>query len=145
MANKNLPPFGLGFEERELLFEFVVPGPPNGYYAKGKYPNWKRLNEYHAWCDVVRTAAVVAGVALPLVATEAVPLHIHTIAYFDTRVHHDPENIHKGAKDALFYPMGGVKRKGSADKHTGGTYAPPLYDKDPRVEVWIWSQRRRVG
>lgn len=39
-------------------------------------------------------------------------------------------------KDALFY---GLKGKQGGDKYTGGSYDPPLYDKEnPRVEITLW-------
>jgi hypothetical protein len=73
-----------------------------------------------------------------LIATKVEPLFIYTEAYFRGGVHCDPENVHKLAKDSLFYntPAG----KGAADKYTGGCYAGPLYDKEnPRTDMFIWK------
>lgn len=65
------------------------------------------------------------------------PLRIQTRAFFENGVHSDPENVHKGIVDALFYNPD-KKRRGS-DKHTGGQFEPPLYDKaNPRVEFTIY-------
>ena len=63
---------------------------------------------------------------------------VFTRCYFSKGTHADPENVHKGIKDALFYQKGG----GTADKYTGGGYLPPMYDKDnPRVEVIVRGRK----
>ena len=63
------------------------------------------------------------------------PLFFYTVSWFPTKVHADPENVHKLCKDALFK---GAKR---GDKNTGGLYLPPHYDKEnPRVDVYIYQQ-----
>ena len=133
--------------------KFTVSGEPLGYYAMGKTPNWERKRRYHAWCLRVRVAALQAGIALPLVATKGRPLWLKTLAFFRDGRHCDPENTHKGVKDALFY-SGAVKIRNAGaltisngksrkkpkggDKYTGGAYAPPLYDpQNPRVEIEI--------
>jgi len=68
------------------------------------------------------------------VATRDKAIMVFTRCYFASGVHADPENVHKGVKDALFYQKGG----GTADKYTGGGYLPPMYDKkNPRVEVIV--------
>jgi hypothetical protein len=87
---------------------------------------------YWKYCECVRLCARAAGAKLPLTAARNRPLMLFTRAYFSNGVHADPENVHKGIKDALFYTKG----KGTADKYTGGQYLPPMYDPDnPRVEV----------
>ena len=72
---------------------------------------------------------------------------IRTVAYFKDGSHPDPGNVQKGVCDALFYDpekaaLAKLKRKKGTgkgdDKHTGGSFAPPLYDKEnPRVVVII--------
>lgn len=116
---------------RHVLHRFTVPGRPVGYYAQGKQPNWKRKVAYENYKKLVQHCAFAAGVP-QLIATKDRPLWIHTTAYFPNGVHCDPGNVQKGVVDALFY------RKRGGDKHTGGSFEPPLYDKDnPRVEVVI--------
>lgn len=114
-----------------MIMSFVVPGKPVGYYSVGKVPNWARMKQYHSYMMEVQRCAKLAGIALPLTATKDAPILIKTKAYFPNGVHCDPENVRKGVSDALFYG-------GSGDKHTGGSFPPPLYDKaNPRVEVEI--------
>ena len=115
---------------------FTVPGPPVGYYAEGKHPNWSRRKRYVAYKRLVQQCAVAAGIpGGTLQADEHSPLYIHTVAYFQDGHHADPENVRKGIADALFYRQQG---KGGGDKFTGGSFEPPLYDrKNPRVEVVI--------
>ena len=113
---------------------FTITERPQGYYARGSRPNGKRLKQYMQWRDTVRGYAMLALLRLPLRASKNVPLVIVTRSYFENGVHPDPENVHKGVVDALFY----AKPKGSADKYTGGQFSPPLYDPErPRVEVWV--------
>ena len=129
---------------------FVVPGKCKGYTTTNRNgPKSKAILAYWEYCKAVRLCAAAAGVRpVPLVSTREAPIMIFTRAYFASGVHADPENIHKGIKDALFYskkiklPKGvkwtGDKPNGTADKYTGGAYLPPLYDKqNPRVEVLI--------
>lgn len=82
------------------------------------------------------------GVKLPLFATALEPVWIHTCAWFRNGVHADPSNVQKGLVDALFYAARSAR--GSADKHTGGSFESPRYDADsPRVEVSIFSAKDR--
>lgn len=121
----------------EWLAGFTVYGPPVGYYAQGRAPNFRRMNAYVAYKMHVQDIAAT-HIPLPLVATKERPLHIVTWAYFVDGVHADPDNIHKGIKDALFWAPKGALRRG-ADKYTGGAYSRPLYDRDePRVVVRIY-------
>jgi hypothetical protein len=116
---------------------FIVPGHPVGYYAEGAHPNWKRRNEYVAYKRTVQRCAVAAGLELPLRASRTAPLVIDVVPYFACGVHCDTENVRKGVADALFYVSKG-RGKGSADKHTGGSFPPPLYDAaNPRCEVTV--------
>jgi hypothetical protein len=97
-----------------------------------------RKKKYEDYKKHVQQCAMAAGVKLPLVATRDHPLLVDTVAYFETGVHPDPENIRKGIADALFYVPKGMGGKGSADKHTGGSFPPPKYDRlNPRVKVTI--------
>lgn len=117
------------------LHRFEVPGPPVGYYAHGARPNHTRHQAYVAYKRHVQVCAMAAGVRLPLVATHASPLLVETEAYFEHGTHADPENVRKGITDALFYSR---EARGSADKHTGGAFPPPLYDPaNPRVVVVV--------
>ena len=115
---------------------FVIHSDPVGYYSQGAKPNWKRMKTYHAWKKAVQLTAKSQGVRLPLRASKDRPVHITTRAFFRNGVHPDPENVHKGIVDAMFYDP--RKERRGSDKHTGGFFQPPLYDsKHPRVEVWI--------
>jgi hypothetical protein len=107
-----------------------------GYYSLGKKPNWTRMKKYHAWKKAVQLVARSQGIHLPLTASKEQPLSITTRAYFRNGVHPDPENVHKGVVDAMFYDP--RKERRGSDKYTGGCFQPPMYDPDnPRVEVWI--------
>ncbi len=123
--------------------EFVIPGPSVGYYAQGKAKPcfgsdaYRRMARYHNYCDKTRWLAVENGADLPLVATRIAPILIRTICWFQDGTHPDPENVHKGIIDSLFYRK---YKRGTADKYTGGCFYPPQYDSDnPRVEVIIYS------
>lgn len=99
----------------------------------GKYQNTKVKRRYVDYKQLVQAVADLSGLALPLQASREKPVRITTRAFFKNGVHPDPENVHKGVKDALFYKAGGV-----GDKYTGGSYDPPLYDAErPRVEITI--------
>ncbi len=117
----------------------VIYGDPVGYCTttfRGKWVSG-RYKKYLRWKETVQGLAVARGLILPLRADEGSELEIETRAFFRNRTHSDPESVHRGVKDALFY---GAKGKG--DKYTGGTYAYPLYDATtPRVVVTL--RRRR--
>jgi hypothetical protein len=113
------------------VVHFTVPGQPVGYYSQGKHPNWTRMKAYHAYKAQVQACAQAAGLTLPLSATREAPVIVSTVAHFSSGVHCDPENVRKGVTDALFYG-------GSGDKHTGGSFPPPRYDRaNPRVLVTV--------
>lgn len=130
---------------------FVVPGAPVGYVAAPSPVRSARKNRAWRYASDVRielmgqlartpcTAPYIVIVGEPghpgarLTATKATPLHIGTTAYFVNGTHPDPENVHKLAKDALFWKVKG------GDKWTGGIYLPPRYSRtDPRTEVFVW-------
>lgn len=135
--------------------KFVVPGKPIGYIATTHRGKWtSEYQKFANYAKEVRAQARAAGISIPLVATKEQPLIIRTIAYFANGNHCDPGNVQKGVVDALFYDEEraaiaklnrklGRKKKGKGtgkgdDKHTGGSFAPPLYDKlNPRVVVII--------
>lgn len=134
-----------------LSISFVVPGKCRGYTttnAKSEKKS-KAILAYWKYCKFVRLCASAAGVRpVPLVSTRERPIMLFTRAFFENGVHADPENVHKGIKDALFYckkiklPKGvkwvGERPNGTADKYTGGHYLPPMYDKrNPRVDVIV--------
>lgn len=122
---------------RKQLAAITVPGRPVGYYAQGAKPNWRRKNAYEAYKKHVQRCIADAGIdRASLAATKDRPVLIHTKAFFETGVHPDPENVRKGIADAIYYGIRG------GDKHTGGPFDPPLYDRDnPRVEVVIGEAR----
>lgn len=117
----------------------------DGFYVQGKQPNWTRLKRYRQWQVHIQECAVMAGVSLPLRPTKDLPLYIVTIAYFASGTHCDPGNTFKSVVDALCYVSPdeqalGVKR--GSDKHMGGLFFTPQYDKqNPRVEVNILTER----
>lgn len=120
---------------------FVVEGDARGYTTTNRAKKGEKrklsatIRKYWKYCEAVRLRAKEAGLRkLPLEPTLDEPLMFFTRAYFKNGVHADPENVHKGIKDALCYKKGG----GPADKYTGGHYLPPEYDaKNPRVEVIV--------
>lgn len=116
---------------------FTIPGPPVGYYAQGRWPNRQREQKYIQFKRAVQRGAMAAGIRLPLTATAEEQLFIQVWPFFASGVHADPGNVQKGVVDALFWtPV--VARRGSADKHTGGLFPPPLYDRqNPRTEIVI--------
>lgn len=115
---------------------FVVIGDPGRYIAKAGKWN-KSTVKQREFYEHVKTCARAVGFDLPLMATEQNPLWFSTWSFFRTKTHADPENVHKGVKDALFHSTD-PEQKGDKDKHTGGFYHVPLYDKDdPRVVIEI--------
>jgi len=131
-----------------MVNHVVIPGKPRGYYSVGARPDWKRKNAYHDWCKDMRGYFGICGHDIPFRPTKDRRLFIWTRAWFPNGTHSDPENVHKGLKDALCYEVvkdkkGKPKRKrgGGSDKHSGGCYDAPLYDKaNPRLEVWwCWT------
>lgn len=126
---------------------FVIPGQPVGFTVqrgrnihKMKEEQQRRVEKYQNYQDVVRKAAIKAGLKLPLKATKDNPMYINTTAYFAAGVHCDPENVRKGISDALFYHSGDC-----GDKYCGGRFPPPLYDQlNPRVEVEILQNQGGV-
>lgn len=125
-----------------VTYSFTVFGPPVGYTIQlGRFRFNKRKVKYIEYKKLIQEKCPFA---LPLVATKERPVHIETNSFFVNGIHPDPENVHKGVKDALFYvakgksSKDGKKVKGSGDKYTGGMYHPPAYDKEnPRVEIFI--------
>lgn len=110
---------------------FAIPGHAIGYYTRGAKPNWTRMKEYHAYKLTVQEYASRAGIDLPVTAVETVPVIVTTQLYSRNRVHHDPENVHKGIVDALFYGAKG------GDKHVGGRFDPAIYDGREEVRVTV--------
>lgn len=126
-----------------LLARFVVPGIPVGYKTttyNAKYVN-KDYRKYVEYKKQVQLFARAAGLELPLLATKDYPMKVRTVAFFKNGNHPDPENVNKGVRDALFYDEEKKGRSGSGkgdDKHTGGSFEPPLYDKEnPHVVVIV--------
>lgn len=125
----------LGPSELSLRsYEFVIYGPPVGYTTNnGRFYNTARKKKY---LDYKKHVQETCPFKLPFEATKQNPVIITTRAYFVNGTHPDPENVHKGMKDAIFYVAKGTK--GSGDKYTGGHYSSPLYDaENPRVEVTV--------
>jgi isopentenyl diphosphate isomerase/L-lactate dehydrogenase-like FMN-dependent dehydrogenase len=131
--------------------KFVVPGLAVGFKTTTKRSKFnKDYQKYVKYKAFVQLLARASGMRLPLVATKDRPLMIRTVAYFKNGTHPDPENVHKGITDALFYREDKVKGKTGKgnDKYTGGSFPPPLYDKDnPRVIVIVkdYSPRKKVN
>jgi len=116
------------------MYRFQIPGVPRGYttHNRGARPSKAIINYWSYIEDVRKVAKMSARIPLPLESPKDEPLMIFTRCYFRDGRHPDPENVHKGIKDALFY------QAKDGDKHTGGFYLPPLYDKkNPRVDVYI--------
>lgn len=130
----------------EPTLRFTVLGAPCGFVAAGHRQWSKRTSKAWTYAKKVRktlkdhiegggiTVDAVSPDEMHLVANKDAPLRIATVAHFVNGTHPDPENVHKLVKDSLFHKAPG------GDKHTGGLYAPPRYDKDlPRVEVMVWE------
>lgn len=133
-------------KEQFKAVRFVVPGPPRGYTTTNRRSRPSAaLIRYHEYCRKVRKCAEQAGVELPLFADKENQLVVKTIAYFENGVHPDPLNVNKGVGDALFYKEKSASknaRKGN-DKQTGGSYAPPRYDRqNPRCVVIVKPYRK---
>jgi len=122
---------------------FVIPGEPLGYRtasAKGYNKTSARVWEFY---NRVRHVVTSCDVPCPLWASKDFPLFFITKAYYTNGHHCDPENTHKGIKDALFWKGKNAKGihvsgSGAGDKFTSGLYCDPFYDHSwPRVELWI--------
>lgn len=75
-----------------------------------------------------------------LEATEDSPVWVATRAWYSHKVHCDPENTHKLAKDILFRSPLDSGKTNNSDKYTGGVYDSPRYDAStPRLEFWVWT------
>ena len=80
------------------------------------------------------------GDEFQLAATPDNPVWVATRAWYPNRVHCDPENTHKLAKDVMFRAPLDSGGKNNSDKYTGGVYDTPRIDGDnPRLEIWIWT------
>lgn len=134
--------FGASLEEQRWVDRWVrlfggpaldirIDGDPRGFVASG-HRHWsKRTGKSWLWAREVRRQSGT------LSANKDAPLIIGTVAVFQNGTHPDPENVHKLAKDAVFH------RAKCGDKHTGGVYAPPLYDKDaPHLRLLAWENPR---
>ena len=118
--------------------ELVVAGRPLGFKAglvrKGWNKTSKKIWEYAKSIrgELKRQYGVDC-----LPAEKGMAWHFFTVAFFPDMRHTDPENVHKLAKDALFYRSGGLQ-----DKVTSGSYHPPLLDRqEPRLELQGWYYR----
>lgn len=124
---------------------FTIPGKKaQGYVTTNRPRKGERRKvsakaaAYWQYCGAVRMIARSKGIHTPMESPPDAPLMIFTRCFFFSRTHLDPENVHKGVKDALCY-----KAK-FGDKYTGGHYLPPMYDKsNPRVEVLIRPKQER--
>lgn len=118
-----------------LPIAFTVYGSPVPFLVGVRHQSKERRKQYEDYRGVVRMFARTAGVRHIEITAER-PLHFHTRAFFVNGRHGDPENIHKAIVDAICYSEDGKQTK--MDKHTGGSFTPPRYDKkNPRVEVVI--------
>ena len=123
----------------------VIGGKPVGYYSHGLVPNQDRARAYHDYNQKLIQQLALQRIQRPQ-ATPQSPSCIITRAWYPDFTGCDPENVHKGIKDALFYLSKDEKiiarlRKEPVygDKYTYGAYYPYAVDKDsPRVEVW-WA------
>lgn len=145
------------------MIKFVVPAMPwispktgkerqiiDGFYVMGRRPNKARLERYVAWKVRAQHCARRAGLELPLRPTKLNPLYVVTIAHFQSSVHSDPENVHKGIVDALCYvgkeEQKLLRIKKGSDKYTGGLFFAPQYNEEhPRVEVTILAAEEFEG
>jgi hypothetical protein len=117
--------------------EFFIDGDPVGYTIAMARRD-PRVKRYHAYCERVRMVAMQGGVTLPIEATESTPVYVYTQAVFARRRFPDPENVHKGIKDALFYQRRLAIRGRGDDRWTGGQYEAPAFAETPAdVGVWV--------
>lgn len=115
-----------------MSLAFFVPGDPVGYVRMTRRGQWgsKSAQKYIAYKKAVQVYAAKAGLKLPLSATEESPLRIDAYCTFRNRRHPDPENVRKGAVDALFYG-------GRGDAHVYGYHSAPRYAPDGEVGVVV--------
>ena len=121
--------------EPEYMLE--LEGAPQGFTVTRKTgKKSKQALRAHSWAKLVRVALEHEYGVNHLVATPENPIYIHTQAWYPSKVHCDPENTHKLAKDAIFY----LAPKGSrGDKYTAGSYEGPMYDSvNPRMIMHMW-------
>jgi hypothetical protein len=117
--------------------EFFVDGEPVGYTIAFQR-HAPRVKRYHQFCELVRFSALQAGLSLPIEATEAEPVYLYTHAVYGRRRFPDPENVHKGIKDALFYQRRLAIRGRGDDRWTGGQYEAPAFAETPAdVGTWV--------
>jgi len=125
-------------------YRFVIPGNPVGHTATtNRSKNVSaRYRKYAKYAKQVRLYAEMAGVPLPLKSSKDHQIVVNVYPYFKNGTHCDPENVRKGIADALAYDTF-KKRKGD-DKHFGGKFPPPRYDKEnPRVVVVIKPYKKK--
>ena len=113
-----------------------IPGKAIGYCTHGSRQSWDRKVQYYNYKKRVQWTATERRIRLPLVATEERPVFIRTQLFCKKRIHADPENIHKGIVDALFYEKK-KGAKGTKDKHCGGVFQPATYGDKDGVDVII--------
>lgn len=118
------------------MIVFAVPGEPRGYTTTNRNarPSAAYMR-YKDWMDEVRAHAIVNGLKLPLYCDRENPVFVGAIPFFTNGIHCDPENVRKGACDALFYLS---KEEKNNDKHTSGWFSHPQYDKEnPRTIILV--------
>lgn len=128
----------------ENRIEFILFDDPVGYAINiggqgARFnPRVEKYQEYKEYVqDVLAEIFTRYGVGVPA-ATQERPVRITTAAFFRHGTHPDPENVHKGIKDAIFWRPKSERKGTKGDKYTGGTYEPPMYDpQNPRVHVEI--------
>lgn len=122
------------FGGAEAIQGVIFSGRPQGFTVMTRRGSWAsaRAKRYIAWKKFVQAEAARQGWQ-PERFPGGAGLAIFSQAFFENGVHPDPENVHKGIVDSLFWSMKG------GDKQLGGAFGPPQYSKtDPRVEVSIW-------
>lgn len=122
------------------VLEFVVWAHPVGYTTttRGSKKSSVAVRKYWRYCERVRMFAEEQGAKMPLESPPDDPWYIFTVAVFADGTHADPENIHKGIKDALFY------KAEFGDKHTGGAYCEPLYSKENPCVVVMCVKKNEI-
>lgn len=131
--------FAIRCRYKDAVYSCVFPGHPLGFVvARGMSNPVRRQCEGWAY-DLRVFLEHEFGEDFQLNSSPSERWFIVTRAWYQSKVHCDPENTHKLVKDVLFRaPLNGSGRNNS-DKYTAGFYSAPCIDPaNPRLELFVW-------
>lgn len=128
----------------------ITSGWVGGYVTNQRPWNAAKMKE-RGWRDHVqwafRQALVRRHEHMPTEPHSAKGWTLFTRAYFKSKVHADPCNVHKAIEDALVGRIGSSPRGRfffAEDKNLAGYFDVPHYDKkNPRVQVWLVKDQEK--